>query len=285
MTSLPVVEPEVRFVASTGGVEVAVHDHGGDGPPVVFCHATGLHGRAWDPVIAHLRDRFRCLALDLRGHGDARAPTGSSFEWTRIANDLLCVLEAENLQEGVGMVGHSMGGCVVLLAEQRRPGTVRASWLFEPIVLPNGGVGAPGSNPLAAMARRRREVFESKAAAIDRMTGRGPFANSIPEAVAAYVEHGFRVQPDGSVILKCRGETEARVFEGSPGSGAFESLAVVQCPVTIAVSGDGAPPATVGASVVAALPHGRLETWPDLTHFGPLEAPERIAAAIAEALG
>ena len=43
-------QPKRHVIASTDGVELAVHDHGGAGPTLVFCHATGLHGRVWDPV-------------------------------------------------------------------------------------------------------------------------------------------------------------------------------------------------------------------------------------------
>jgi hypothetical protein len=36
--------------------------------------------------------------------------------------------------------------------------------------------------------------------------------------------------------------------------------------------------------IVDALPQGRLELFPELTHFGPMQDPARIAAAIRAAL-
>jgi len=67
--------------------------------------------------------------------------------------------------------------------------------------------------------------------------------------------------------------------------GAFEHLAEVHVPVTIA-SGVELPfgPSAFAGPIVAALPHGRLEPHPELGHFGPLEDPARIAAAIRLAM-
>lgn len=66
---------------------------------------------------------------------------------------------------------------------------------------------------------------------------------------------------------------------------AFERLSQVTCPVTVAV-GEVTPygPAAVAGQIAEALPHGRLEPHPDLGHFGPLEDPAAIAAAVQAAL-
>ena len=71
------------FVPSSGGVRVAVHDLGGpdaigdhDSAVLLFAHATGFCGRVWEPVAAALTHRFRCLALDFRGHGVSELPDG-----------------------------------------------------------------------------------------------------------------------------------------------------------------------------------------------------------------
>ena len=60
--------------------------------------------------------------------------------------------------------GHSVGGATVLLAELARPGLLDAAYLYEPIVWPVG-FAHEGPNPMAGPARRRREVFGSRAEA------------------------------------------------------------------------------------------------------------------------
>src|SRR5438552_15884787 len=46
-------------------------DWGGRGTPVLFLHGGGLTAHTWDLVCLALRSEYRCLALDLRGHGDS----------------------------------------------------------------------------------------------------------------------------------------------------------------------------------------------------------------------
>lgn len=273
------------MIPSTDGVEVALHDLGGSGPSLLLAHATGFHGRVWAPVASHLPD-FHCYAPDLRGHGDSLVPSGLTFEWGGFGDDVLAVIDALGLDH-VLAAGHSKGGAALLLAEQKRPGTFRALYLFEPIVFPvMGGLAPTGrANPLAAGARRRRATFDSFEAAYENFAAKAPLAVLHPDALRAYVDGGFAAQPDGTVTLKCRPEVEAEVYTMGSQHGAFGRLGEVQTPVTVAIGAE-APfsPASFGAPIVAALPHGRLERHPELGHFGPLQDPAAIAACLRAAL-
>lgn len=272
------------LVESTDGVRVAVHDLGGEGPPLLLAHATGFHGRVWQPVADHLRDRFHCWALDFRGHGDSWTPDDHHFAWSGFADDVLAVVDALDLRHPFG-VGHSKGGAALLLAEEERPDTFRALYCYEPIMTPLlDPPGPDDEHPLAQGARRRREVFPDRQAAYDNYAAKPPFAALAPEALRAYVEHGFADQPDGSVRLKCRGEHEARVYAMGGTHGAFAGLTEVRIPVTVAAGwvGDGMPAAWAPA-IAERLPAGRFLPHDDLGHFGPLEDPALVAAEIIEA--
>lgn len=284
---MPVNEPQAIPVPSSDGVTVVAHDHGGDGPPLLFCHATGFCGRYWDPICRRLADRWRCIAMDFRGHGDSVVPDGVAYGWPGMADDVLSVIDGLGLAAPVAAVGHSMGGASIILAELARPGTIAEAWLFEPILIPSDGgehFAADGPNPLAESARRRREIFDSRDAAYERYASRPPFSGTDPEALRAYVDHGFADQADGTVILKCRGAVEAAVFDSSR-TDAFERLGEVSTAIVVAGSGDAMGPAAIAPLAAEALPNGTYEAWPDLTHFAPMEDPERIAAAIRTALG
>lgn len=281
----------VQHIASTDGVTIFLHDLGGDGPPVLLCHATGFHGRVWQPVADHLTSHH-ALAPDLRGHGDSAVPEGLAIDWHGFADDVVAVIDALGLTE-VMAAGHSKGGAALLLAEQARPGTFRALYCFEPIVMPPIGMPMPtigmpmptGANPLAEGARRRRTTFRSYEAAYENFASKAPLAALHPDALRAYVQFGFAEQPDGSVELKCRPEIEAATFEMGGRHGGFERLGDVRCPVTVArgkVEAFG--PASFAGPIVDALPNGTLEEHPTLGHFGPLEDPATIAACIERAL-
>jgi pimeloyl-ACP methyl ester carboxylesterase len=275
-------------IPSTDGVVVAVHElhdpAASDREPLLLAHATGFHGYVWQPLADHLT-RFRAYAPDLRGHGDSNPPDHGGFAWEGFADDVLAVVDALDLA-GVAAVGHSKGGAALLLAEQRRPGTFRALYVYEPVVFPPAFASVSSEpNPLAEGALRRRAVFASRQAAYDNFASKPPFDVLDPDALRAYVDHGFDDLPDGSVRLKCEPENESQVYRMGGQHRAFDHLHTVSCPVTVARGRrDGSGPAMLADDIAAALPQGRLQVFDDLGHFGPLEDPARIAAAVEQAL-
>lgn len=268
------------FVEGADGTPIATYDFGGDGPDVLFLHATGCHSHTWLPVIEQLLDSYRCVAADCRGHGDSASPTDGNFAWAAFGADALAVVDALALDRPFG-AGHSAGGATLLLAELERPGTFRAIWCYEPVVFPRPSVAG---NSLADGARRRREVFPSRDEAYANYASKPPFDALAPESLRAYVEFGFDDLEDGTVRLKCRGEDEARVYEGGSSHGTFERLGEVGVPVFLA---GGAQRGSFGAQALDGqrerLGRSELEIMEELGHFGPLEDPARIAAAIRRA--
>ncbi|MGI8662453.1 MAG: alpha/beta fold hydrolase [Acidimicrobiales bacterium] len=275
-------------VGTSDGLTLAVHDLGGPptAPGLLLAHATGFHGRMYQPMVdAGLVERFRCFAPDLRGHGDSAATPAQVSDWNRFGTDVLAVVDQLERQNArLYGFGHSMGGAALLMAELLRPGTFAALWLFEPIVAPPSSVSSEGPNPMAEAAARRREVFESVAAAIANYASKPPLDVFTPEAMAAYVEHGFASQPDGTVRLKCRGAVEAATYRGAGTQRTFDRLGEIACPVVVGV---GAPvsagPSAFAAAAAAAMPHGSVERFEHLTHFAPQQAPAELAGAVLNA--
>ena len=84
-------------------------DWGGDGHPIVFLHGGGLNAHTWDIVGVMLRDRYRCIALDQRGHGDSEWSPANDYGVDTQVQDVEGFIEALKLQNPV-LVGQSMGG-------------------------------------------------------------------------------------------------------------------------------------------------------------------------------
>jgi pimeloyl-ACP methyl ester carboxylesterase len=281
----------MQRVTTPDGNEVAVHDLGGEGPVLLLAHATGFHGWVWAPVAATLASAFHCIAFDERGHGDSDPAPGGDYDWNGFATDALAVIDGLGLAERGPLVaaGHSCGGALLFLAEQRRPGTFARLWTYEPVMVPLEGLptlAEPGVNPLAAGARKRRPVFASRQAAYDNYASKPPFDGLAPEALRAYVEHGFVEQPDGSVRLKCEPENEARTYEHGMHHDAFLHLPEVTTPTTVVCGAlTDAFPEPVIRTIADRLPTGRAEVMDGLGHFGPLQDPAAIAASIESSLG
>jgi pimeloyl-ACP methyl ester carboxylesterase len=286
---MPAPEAALRQVPTPDGVSLAVHDLGGAGRPALLCHATGFHGAVWEPLARALPEGLRRWAVDFRAHGASAVPPEQALGWEGFATDLLAVVDGLALPAGEVLgVGHSMGGAALLLAEQARPGTFRGLWLFEPIVPPPGAMPVdpdrPGPNSLAEGAARRRATFPSPEAALANFAAKPPLDQLRADALHAYVRHGFVPDPetgDGAVRLACRPADESQIYRGGPAHDAFAHLGEVACPVVVAFGDDPVGPGLFAPPVAEALPHGRAEGFAQLGHFGPLEAPARVAAAIA----
>lgn len=280
-------------VRSTNGVILALHDLGGDGPPLLLAHATGFCGRVWEPVARRLSDAFHCWAPDLRGHGESETPDGLDFHWSGFADDVLAVVDHLHQDGPLRAVGHSKGGAALLLAEQGRPGTFGALYCYEPVVFPgdpdnpddSGSAGSGRGDALADGALRRRDRFESAEEAFENFSSKPPLSALRPDALRAYVDGGFRIDEDGSLTLRCRPENEAQVYRMGANHAAFAHLGDIEIPTTIALGGtDRVGPAAFAPAIADALPHGELVVFDDLGHFGPLEDPDAVADDIRRAV-
>lgn len=199
-----------------------------------------------------------------------------------MAEDVQAVVDA--LGGGpIAAMGHSLGGASILLTALDDPAMFSSAYLFEPIVFSAEHLASRGDNPMAGPARKRRAVFESREAAIERYGSRPPLSVLHPDAMAAYVNYGFVDTDDGQVTLACTPESEAATFEAEDKM-TFDRLVGIKVPALVAVgmeTPERPGPADWAPDIAKTLAGGELREHRDLTHFGPLEAPERIAADIA----
>ena len=139
-----------------------------------MAHATGFHTRCLRALADELAERFRVVGFDCRGHGHSGTPPleadedgrVAAMDWGCFADDAIAVVDCLGL-DGAAAFGHSCGGAVMLLAEQRRPGTFSGIFAYEAIVAPPrfwAGVRERGFD-LSTGALRRRPAFPSRAAA------------------------------------------------------------------------------------------------------------------------
>ncbi|HWJ63826.1 MAG TPA: alpha/beta hydrolase [Acidimicrobiales bacterium] len=271
-------------VPSTDGVELELHDLGGDGPALLIAHATGFCAGAYRPMVPLLAERFHVWGVDFRAHGDATAP--ETITWRGMADDVLAVVDALGGDPILGF-GHSMGGASLVGAELLRPGTLERAYLFEPIIIPaEWNDSGPGQNPMSAAARRRRASFGSRDEVLGRYARRPPLGVFRADALAAYVDHGFADAADGTVTLKCTPEHEARTFE-APNKPTIEQVGAVTTPLVIARGErDGElGPAAFSGLIADAAPNAELRRYERLSHFGPFEDPDLVAREAIAFLG
>jgi pimeloyl-ACP methyl ester carboxylesterase len=235
-------EPTQVFVHHDG-LRIAALDWGGDGEPLLLLHPTGFCAGFFDPLARRLRDRFRPIGVDLRGHGATDAPDAThAFAYTLMADDVLAVLDHLGVEQWA-TIGESGGGGVAVLVDQARPDATRAMFLCEPIAFAlddaerPSGVARGGGNYMADIARKRRPVWADRATVRASYASRPPLDVLAPEFLDAYVRFGFADRPDGQVELACPPEAEAQMFEVSAdeagAKAAWNHLTELSCPATI----------------------------------------------------
>ena len=230
----------------------------------------------WRPVRELLADHDSTV-LDFRGHGESTS-SRTVRSWWEMASDVLAV--ASHTDQGLPIgIGHSMGGASLVMAELLRPGTFAALVLVEPIIFP-GPYRRNFDHPLVALAMRRRERFESRAAVLDSYGSKPPFAVWHPDALAGYVDGGFVDDGDG-VRLRCTPRTEAEVFTAASAHAAWERLAEVDLPVHVVYGADtDTYPPGHGEALAARFHNAEATSIPGTGHFLPMEHPDVVAGAV-----
>ena len=111
-------------------------DGPGEGPPVVFLHATLGDHRTIGDLQRELAGTYRLVLPDARGHGASAALQSRSFTVTDMANDVWSVLEAEALDRDDAprllLIGHGQGAVTAVELTRRRPDRFSGMILIEP---------------------------------------------------------------------------------------------------------------------------------------------------------
>jgi pimeloyl-ACP methyl ester carboxylesterase len=109
-------------VKSADGVSIAYRVEGSGNPTLVFIHGGSCDKSYWDSQVSYFAQKYRVVAVDLAGHGESGLDRD---RWTMAAfgEDVTAVVNHLNLEQIV-LIGHSMGGAVILEAAQRIHGVL-----------------------------------------------------------------------------------------------------------------------------------------------------------------
>ena len=149
-----------------GDLTMRYMDWGGDGPPVMALHGLASSAHWYDLVSPYLRDRFRIIAPDQRGHGQT-TQASSGYDWETLAGDITHLMDHLGIEKA-SVFGHSWGGHVASNLAVRHPQRVSG------VVLIDGGfqdgTTRPGATWEAFRDRvRPRDVSGDREQFLDRL--------------------------------------------------------------------------------------------------------------------
>lgn len=250
------------------------------GAKVLMIHCSLAHSGAWGGVARLLQGQAQLRAFDLPGHGrSADWDRGQSLQAQ--ARDM-----AERVIAGWGggpvdVVAHSFGATVALRLAVDRPDLVRSMALYEPVFFTAGFQAFPG---LQAQHDAELAGYASAWAAGDRaeaarhfmaVWGDGRPWEALPQAQRA----GFadQIHLIDAIRDTNYGDPAGMLAEGK--------LAALQIPVLL-MEGADSPVyvARINAALQAQIPGARREVVAGASHMGPITAPAKIAALLADFL-
>lgn len=99
---------------------LSYNDEGPEGAPIIiFIHGFPLNKSMWDKQVKALKDNYRVIAYDIRGHGNSEVGT-VNFSIDLFVNDLLSFMDTLEIEKTI-LCGLSMGGYIALNAVENHP--------------------------------------------------------------------------------------------------------------------------------------------------------------------
>ena len=84
-----------------------------EAPPIVCVHGYTSSADAFNALARHLQDRYRILALDVRGHGESAWSPAGAYRYADQASDLAGFVRQLGFGKYV-LIGTSMGGIIAM---------------------------------------------------------------------------------------------------------------------------------------------------------------------------
>ena len=85
--------------------------------PVIFLHGFPFNKLMWENQLLELKSDYRCIAYDVRGHGNSEAGE-VDFSVALFAEDLITFMDTLQIEKAV-IIGLSMGGYIAMNAIER----------------------------------------------------------------------------------------------------------------------------------------------------------------------
>lgn len=106
-------------VSSPDCVEIHYTAQGTGRPALVFVHCWCCDQTFWDQQVAHFSQNYKVVTVDLAGHGKSGLER-EEWSMTAFGQDVVAVVEELDLNQVI-LIGHSMGGPVILEATRHMP--------------------------------------------------------------------------------------------------------------------------------------------------------------------
>jgi pimeloyl-ACP methyl ester carboxylesterase len=224
----------------------------GSGRPVILLHGgLGHSGNFGYQVPDLVTAGYRVIAIDSRGHGRSTRDT-RPFTYDLMATDVLAVMDRLGVKRAA-LIGWSDGAIIAMIVADRAPERVSGVLFFACKMDPSGNKPFEPTPALKRCFARHSKDYATLSTTPD----------SFKDFVEA-VSQMQRTQPNYSI----------------------DDLARIRVPVKIVHAAHDEFIKPEHATYLArSIPNASLTTLPDVSHFAPLQRPEKFNVELMEFLG
>lgn len=266
---------ESRTVTTDDGAQLAVTVAGpANGPQVVLAHCWMGAREVWAPVAHRLVAKgHRVTLYDQRGHGGSTSGR-DGFTIARLGTDLRMVLEAVDAREAV-LAGHSMGGMTVMSLAAHHPEVIEARAKALVLVATAAAGLARAGATFSANVIEARSFERILTIPLGHVLMRNTFGT-------APVRRHLVLTRD--LHAACAAATRRGCLEAMFDMDLREALRPTSVPATVIVGArDRLTSPEKARAIVDSIAGAELVILNERGHWLPLEAPDDVANAIADA--
>ena len=275
--------PISRFVEVNKALIHAL-DWGGSGTPLLLVHGAMRTGRSWNAVARRLRDTYRVISVDIRGHGDSGATVDGNDTSSRM-KDILAISQALKLGPHFVMA-HSLGAIPSGMYCARMNHLVKALILIEPMIDMNifwkRGEKSKSkwlaNPPMAA----RMNSLDNMEELVRRIRKNDATKNWTEEVLADVLNEEIRALPDGRVEVKWDRSIYNLEEMWNDNNSLIVEAPNIDMPVLVVVREENQQINTTVKALVDSLPDSKLMKIDSIGHSMYMENPDMVAQMARE---
>lgn len=246
------------------GARIAQPD-GSSATALVFVHGVGSTAAIWDRQLEALGDRYRCVAIELRGNGAEQDPDPALIARAGFAQDVVTVMDALQI-ERCTLVGCSLGGVVAFELWQQGHGR------FDAMVILGSFARYPDAERYAAnVSAAVQDAGSMRVFAERRATQLG----LPPERMRETIEQ-----------MACKSVPCYLASTQATWTGDYTSmLSSITVPALVSYGADDrVAPRELSEAIAAGIPGADLEEVPDAGHVANADNPPAFNALLGDFL-
>jgi pimeloyl-ACP methyl ester carboxylesterase len=240
-------------------------------PPLILLHGIGRLARSFEPIAPHFSDRYRVIAMDMRGHGDSGWHPQAAYLVEDYVQDLEGLVEQLGLRDIV-LWGNSTGGRVAQVFAGTHPGLTKAVIVED--------VGPERPKEISAGRSKRMAREQQGWASLDELVAQlKQDYPRIPESTLRLIAtHNSKPRADGRIVLK----RDPDIEKGFVPTEIWRFVRTIRAPIIYILGGASSiVPAETQEVLRRVLPQVQIATMPGLGHY-PNEEDRAGFAAIVD---